>query len=395
MTSNYIDATGLHLQSLTDIITELETGFKTIYGSSINLNANSPDGQMINLFGQAKIDILDLVSQVYGSFSPTSAIGVVLDQRCAINGVIRAGATHTITNIVVKTDRVLSLVGLSSGSVTPFTVSDALGTLFYLIDSATLINGNNTLAFTAANAGAVYTTINTITNIVTITLGVTEVNNPNSVTTQGVDEEIDAALRLRRSKSVALPSTGYIDGLTGALLAIPDVLDAIVVDNPTGTVDGYGIPAHSIWPIVDGGDHDVIADVIYKKRNAGCGMYGAVTVQVEQINGINFPVKFSNPVYEDLYITMVLTSLTSAHTINPAQITYIKQALFDGLKYKIGETADFTALSVLLKSIDPLAVINSGGVCATVGGTYVSLLHPTSINYRFIMSTANMIISAV
>jgi uncharacterized phage protein gp47/JayE len=395
MTSNYVDETGLHLQALTDIVTELEDGFKTIYGSSINLNPNSPDGQMINLFAQAKIDMLDLVSQVYGSFSPTSAIGVALDQRCAINGVIRAGATYTTTNITVTTDRILSLVGQSSGAVTPFTVSDALGNNFYLADNETLGVGPNVLSFISAIAGAVLTTTNTITNIVTITLGVISVNNPSSVTIQGVDEETDAALRLRRSKSVALPSLGYLDGLTGSLLAIPDVLDALVVENATGTTDGNSIPAHSIWSIVDGGDHDIIADVIYKKRNAGCGMYGNVTVSVPQINNINFPVKFSNPTYEDLYVTMVLTSLSTLHVIDAAQIIYIKQSLFDGKQYKIYEIADFTALSVLLKSIDPLAVIVSGGVCKTVGGTYVPLLATTGINYRFIMSTSKMIITAV
>lgn len=59
MTTNYVSSTGLTLQTLAEIVTELETGFKAIYGVDINLDANSPDGQMINLFAQAKLDILD------------------------------------------------------------------------------------------------------------------------------------------------------------------------------------------------------------------------------------------------------------------------------------------------------------------------------------------------
>lgn len=137
MTSNYVDSTGLNLQQLADIVTELENGFKAIYGSDINVGANSPDGQMINLFAQAKIDILDCISQVYNSFSPTSAIGVALDQRCALNGVVRKGATKTTTNVTVTTDREVSLLGLSAGAGTPFTSKDLAGNKFYLTTSAT------------------------------------------------------------------------------------------------------------------------------------------------------------------------------------------------------------------------------------------------------------------
>ena len=77
--TNAVTSTGLITESLTEIITILEDGFKSIYGSDINLNSNSPDAQMINLFAQAKVDLLECISQVYASFDPDQASGSVLD----------------------------------------------------------------------------------------------------------------------------------------------------------------------------------------------------------------------------------------------------------------------------------------------------------------------------
>ena len=118
MSSNYVDSTGLVLQTLADIVTELETGFKNIYGVDINIDANSPDGQMINLFAQAKIDLLDCIASVYNSFSPTNCSGVVLDQRCALNGLYRNDGIKTTLYMTVVTNRIVNLVGVSAGAGT-------------------------------------------------------------------------------------------------------------------------------------------------------------------------------------------------------------------------------------------------------------------------------------
>lgn len=382
MTSNYIDASGLHTQTLGEIVTELETAFKSIYGSEINVAANSPDGQLINILAQAKIDILDLIAQVYDSFSPTSAIGSVLDQRCALNGVIRNGATFTVVPVVITSDRVVNLVGLSAGAGTPFAVSDGAGNRFQLIDNLTTGIGTQTASFRAELAGAVSVSTDTLTTIETITLGITAVNNPNEATTQGADEETDAALRTRRSRSVSLPSTGYLEGLQGALEALDGVTGAKVYENNTDTTDGDGILPHSIWCVVEGGDDDEIADVIYKKRNAGCGMVGNEVVTIPQSNGFNFAVKFDRPTLEDLYISFTVQSITGG-TIDE---TYLKQAIYDAITYGINEVADSSAIASIVKLADPTVVIT---VCEVSGDdvTYEPFLSPSTIDGRFVIST--------
>jgi uncharacterized phage protein gp47/JayE len=391
MTSNYVDSTGLNLQQLADIVTELENGFKAIYGSDINVGANSPDGQMINLFAQAKIDILDCMSQVYNSFSPTSAIGVALDQRCALNGVVRKGATKTTTNVTVTTDREVSLLGLSAGAGTPFTAKDLAGNKFYLTTSATGATGPNSLAFEAALSGATETTPNTITGIETIQLGVLSVNNPSNPTVQGTDEETDAALRVRRASSLSLPSQGYLAGLKGALLALDDVTRCEVYENNTNVFDSDGISPHSIWAVVEGGADADIADVIYKKRNAGCGMYGSETVAIDQGNGFELTVKFGRPSEEDLYIKLSVTSLTDDHAVDD---DYLKQYIYDNVVYDINQKADYSAISSAVKIADPLCVIISGGVGST-GAAGDPFLAPPTIDGRWIVATARIAITVV
>jgi uncharacterized phage protein gp47/JayE len=391
MTSNYVDSTGLHLQTLAEIVTELEDGFKTIFGANINVAANSPDGQMINLYAQAKIDLLDLITDVYNSFSPSQAVGIVLDQRAALNGVVRHGATYTYTYVTITADRAVALTGLDTSNVDPFTVSDSAGNKFYLVTGFTTSIGANAVLFRAALAGAVLTTVDTITTIETITLGITAVNNSGTTHVQGIDEETDAALRYRRAQSVAIPSIGYLEGLIGALLAIDGVLYATVYENDTGTTDGDGIPAHSIWAVVDGGAAATIADVIYKKRNGGCGMYGAESETIDQINGQPFEVNFDRPDYEDLYIQLELQSIDSDHAIDP---DYIKAQILASIAYGINAPADFTAITAFIKALDPYALIISGGV-GIDGINYDPFIYPSTIASRFVLETANIDVTVI
>lgn len=388
--SNYIDSTGLNLESLTDIITQLEDGFKAIYGTNINIDANSPDGQMINLFAQAKVDLLECIAQVYASFDPDQAAGSVLDQRLSINGIKRRGATFTRVNVVVTTDRVLTLQGKDT-SATPFRISDGSGTEFVLEETATLAVGANTKIFSAVNAGNVQTLLNTLTTIETITLGVLSVNNPTSPITRGVDEETDTEVKIRRRQSVSLPALGALNATQAALFAVDGVTDAIVYENTSSVTDSNGIPAHSIWAIVDGGTDANVADAIYSKRNAGCGMKGSETVSITQANGVPFVVKFDRPVYEDLYMSLTITSKDAAHTIDDE---YLKQQIFEQIVLKIYEPADFTAITTVVKTLDPLAVVTAGGVSKTAG-SYVGFVYPTTIQNRFLLSTTRIAITVV
>lgn len=391
---NVIDQSGLQIQSLSDIVSEILNGtadypgYYVIYGPNINVNPNSPDGQCIAIFAQAKLDMLEFIQQVYDSMDPDQAVGVSLDQRCAINGVFRNAGTYTVTNVTVVVDRALTLVGLNTDPISPFTVADASGNQFQLVDDAVFSGGDTqALVFRARVLGAVLTTPNTLTTIVTVTLGVLSVNNPTTATSTGINEETDYNLRIRRQNSVALPSKGFLGGLYGALIDTDDVTSVVVRENVGASPDADGIPGHSIWVIVAGGLTSDIANVIYVKRNAGCGMKGAVTYDIVQVDGTTFTVLFDRPIAENLYI-----SFDTAPVTGSVDNGYIRDQILALLSYGISQPADASAITALVKQIAPNAAVTDMGVSGD-GSTYTGLLDPTGVQYQFAIAADRIIIN--
>lgn len=391
---NLIDSTGLQIATVQELLSILLNGTPTypgyyqIYGPNINVGPNSPDGQALNIFAQIVADMLDLIAQVNAGFDPDQAIGRILDQRCSINGVVRHGATYTQQMVQVTTSGAVTLPGLDTAPTAPFTVSDAAGNQFQLVSAYSFGGAATTsLLFQAAVLGPVQTTANTLTNIVSVLAGVVSVNNSGAALSVGDAEETDSALRIRRSRSVSLPSKGYLEGLIGALLNTDGVDQAIVLENVTNATDANGIPAHSIWCIVLGGTDADVARAIYVKRNAGCGMKGSVTVNVPQIDNTTFPIKFDRPTDEALHIRFTMVAITG--TVDPV---FVKAQILALLSYRINQSADTASIVALVKQIAPNASISGEGV-SDDGVTWVSLLAPTGVNYQFQISSANITIT--
>lgn len=381
MSANYIDSTGLHTQSYNDLVTQLQDGMKGIYGPTINLQPNSPDAQLLNLFALVQTDQINCITQVNAGFDPNQAVGVVLDQRCAINGIVRKGATYTLTNVSVTCTATVTLAGLDSLAA-PFTVQDLTGNQFVLVTSAAFPVGTTVAVFRALKPGQIETIPNTITTITTVTLGVSGVNNPDSALYTGTTQESDVALRIRRAQSVSLPSQGYLAGLQGALLDLEGVVDAEVYENDTNVTDANGIPPHSIWCVVEGGDNTAIAEVIYNKRNAGCGMKGSINVTVPQVNGFDFVVSFSPPTFENLWVELAVESLDPDITVDTVAI---QNLIYDSISYKIYEPADYTAITTIVKNEYPWAVVVTGGV-SNDGITFEPFLYPSTLAGIFVLS---------
>lgn len=389
--SNLIDENGITVNTYDETVDFLETGMRSAYGDEINTDSNTPDGQLINIFAQAVTDLLDLVVQVYNSFDPDNALGTVLDLRCSINGIQRSGGTFTIQPIVVTTDRAVYLPGLDDAYLdtdgTGFTISDDQDNEFILLDSINIVSSGTTLLdFRAKNDGEVLTVPDTITTIKTITLGVTEVNNPGTYTTLGLNQESDYDFRLRRQQSVSLASQGYLGPLLAALLNISGVTYAKVYENNSGAIDGDGIPAHAIWPIVEGGEDSDIAWAIYTKRNAGCGMKGDVTVDVTQPDLSMFEIKFDRTSTEDLYVHFDATSIDGITTVGT---TLIANELAEEVNLDVNEQININDIAALVRDIDSNTLITSIGV-STDGSTYENIVGPSTKNKRLTLIADNV-----
>lgn len=388
---NQVTATGLQTQSQAELVAQFTTAFQTIYGSDINLASDSPDGQMMMIFIQVVLDVLGLLTQIYNSFDPDNAIGVVLDQRVAINGIQRQAGTHTVTNVTLVTSQALNLYGLDQSDQPVYTVADNAGNNWQLIQSQNISGpGTYVFAFQAQNPGAVLTVPNTITVPVTIVLGVSSINNPTTYTTLGINEETDAALKIRRQKSVSLASTGYLAGLLAALENINGVTSAFVYENTTSSTNGDGVPGHSIWVIVAGtGAAADIAQAIYTKRSAGCGMFGATSFVITQADGSPFIVYWDTVVSETLFIKFTATSIDG---INPPNIAAIRSGLVTSFVPGVFEEVNINKLATLVQEIDPNTLVTNAGFSTSSGGSYTNTLTPAAKNKQFTVTSADIII---
>lgn len=384
---NSFDSYGLQTLTQSEIVEQLTKDFKEIYGEDINVDSNSPDGQLINIFAQILMDQYELLSQVYTSFDPDQAVGVVLDQRCAINGIQRKAGTYTYVMLDVTVDRSVTLPGLDENSAEDsYIVSDNEGNQFVLANTENLTAGTTSLRFRAMNIGKVEVLPNTITTPVTIILGVTAINNPSGASEEGSNEETDAELRERRKRSVSISNQGYVDGLYSALANIPDVTAVSVYQNRGSSTDADGIPGHSIWVVIAGGSDKEIGEVMNYKVAGGVGMKGTQSVNVAQADGSVATYYFDRPTSETLYVQLDITPL-DGQVIVPDDI---KSSLVNGMKFAPNETVDSSAIICYIKSIQENVALTCQ--VSTDGTTWETVVTPTTKDKFFVMTSESITI---
>lgn len=388
---NVLDQNGLQTATVAEIISEIENGavsfpgMFTIYGANINVGPNSPDGNLINLMAQIAVDSLEQLANVYTSMDPDQAFGTTLDDRVAYNGITRLAATYTQQTVQITATQVATIQGIDLNPSNPFTVQDASGNAYQLLTTYTFSGaGTQSLSFQAAILGAIESGANTITQINTVTLGISACNNSAGPTVVGQNEETDAALRQRRANSVEQPSQGYLAGMYAGLLSIDGVTGAQIYENDTGSTVN-GIPGHSIWVIVAAANtptlQDEIAEEIYLYRPMCVGMKGSVSVPITQVDSSTFDILFDFPTSENLYFEATLTAITG--TLNKPAIQAAILAQFANA-YAIGQSADTASIIAFINSIAPNASVASEGVSPD-NSTWTPLLAPTGVNYQFHM----------
>jgi hypothetical protein len=390
-----LDENGLVIDSLNDIIDRKDTEYRNIYGNDIITDSNSPDGQRINIEAQNERDLLEVIQSVFNSFDPDQATGSVLDQRVTINNITRQEGTFTQQEVDITTDRSLTLNGLDNTTTTPYTLVDDNGNEFQLVTTANLLAGTTTLLFQASQLGQIITTPNTITTQATIVLGVTDVNNPSSALEIGIDEETDVLLRLRRRRSPALASQGFIQGLTSILFNLDNVSDVIIFENDTNITDADLIPPHSVWIVIEGGDNNEIAVAALSKKTTGAGWKGDVSVDVVLDTGQTKTVLFDRPESKDLFIRFEIQPTITGQTFDEDGI---KQYIVDNKTYNIAESADTASLTCIAQ--DAINNTGGGGVPLNMeisddGISYVDFLEVDIKKEKWTITTTNIDITVL
>jgi hypothetical protein len=134
----------------------------------------------------------------------------------------------------------------------------------------------------------------------------------------GRNTETRAEFEDRRRLSVAQNAQGSLPSVLGAVLSVPNVLDAFVTENVNNApqeIRGFTLAPNSIYVAAVGGDDDDVARALWTKKSPGCGYNGNTLVTVTDDNPLYNPprptyaVRFERP--EAVTVVFLVTLATN------------------------------------------------------------------------------------
>lgn len=293
---------GFNRKRLVDIVTDIETALKLVFGENIDLNAESGFGQFVGIMSEEIANEWESQENIYNSEYPSTSQENQLSNVVMFNGLERQDAIYSTLPGV-------TIVGIS-GTVIPAGSQASVtftGKIFETDDEVTIPGGGSaTVDMTALESGAIEAVIGTLVTITTPIYGWTSITNPIAAVV-GRDEETDPALRIRREASVLASGQNLEDSLYGQLLDLDDVTGALVISNRTAAPVG-GIPAYQFLSVVLGGVAADIAAIIWSNTPQGIASYGTTNVVHVDAQGFDQDVKFTRPSEIDIYFKVTITT---------------------------------------------------------------------------------------
>lgn len=315
-----------------------------------------------------------------------SVAAVTINADDAIDAVIRVGAvadgdyTVTIdgsdyTYAASDDDGAAILSGIYNAlSTAPVQRSIAGSTIIITADAALglEVTANITISevgvpatFVGVETGAKILPAGDLSEITTPVSGWNRISNPDEGIT-GTDRETDGQLRARRERSIQITATNTLDAIYARLRQVPLVTDVNVRENNSSTTDEDGTPRQHVWAIVEGGDDDDIAAVLYNAVAGGIGYRGDVDVTVTSAeSGMQHMVKFDRPSYIDPVIEIEIIKLSG---FPPNGEDAIRDALTARI-FVLGEKLIRTQLFTPINSVPGVQV-----TALTIDGTEQNIL---------------------
>ena len=385
-----INENGLLIDEFSTIYNRLADKFKLIYGQDINLEQNSPDGQLLGIITNEIYDLQTLILHIYNSFDPDLAQGVELNKLLKLIAQTRRASTKSIVDITIVANANVTLPA-------DYTIIDENKNEWVINAETTLIAGTNIVSFNAVNFGAIEASANTINDVVTVFPEIISVNNalPAEV---GRDEESDVLLRKRRNNLLSVNSNSTIAGIYSKLFLLDTVTDAVIYENATDTYDALkDLSAHTLWCIIDGGSIDEITKIIATDKTIGTDLKGTVTEDYIETflkadgttRQYTHTVKFDRPSEIPLYINLIVSKRLPTDIID---IDAIKNKLVEKL-YSINEKATATELYAYVYSAGNTFIASNLEVSKdniTFGNTATN-----DYDEKFIISAVNIAITEV
>ena len=295
---DYLTNRGVIVPDTSTVLSDVQDEFKALLGGDLDVSPETPQGRLIELIARCRVFVLQTAAASSNVFNLNKANGFGLDDLGSLFLLSRQPATYTTTSVVLS--------GVD-GTIVP------AGTRLQTTNGDIFVNTENYVigsplnaTFVAQKSGPVPCPANTLTIILDAINGLETANNP-AAPSLGTDLESDNEFRQRIRNSLNVNSIAVISAIKANLEALPGVSGTYLYDNYSNssvTVDDIVVPAHSILAVVDGGDSDQIAGVLYNKKTIGAGYCSTTTdpditivtkTVLDPIYGTSYEVKFARP----------------------------------------------------------------------------------------------------
>ena len=314
-----IDANGITTETQAEIQAQILARLQTKFGGTLNTSITSLSGQFAAVAAELLAVLQQNTALLARSFDPNSATGVLLDQRAALTGSVRKGATYstiegllTATGVCVVPDGTLfenvQFGGQWQTTGGPYNFAGAGS------QAATLIAVES--GPVNAQAGNTWTPITVIANLTGFT-------NPAEDATLGETQESDAAFRYRRTNELFARGSGPLLAVQGVVSRVPGVVSCRVYHNPTENPVGTnpntnldipwkaGCVVVETDPAVPGTDlQQAIAEAAWSATGLGVELYGTdYTRTVVDSEGQSHEVSFD--VVQEVDCWLLVSVITS------------------------------------------------------------------------------------
>jgi len=304
-------STGVSAPTEAEILAGVQTDIDAAFGGGLVPNLNTPQGQLASsqtaIIGDANDNFLYFVNQV----DPANASGAFQDAIGRIYFMERIPSQATAVQC--------TLTGIG-GTVIPAGVQaqDTSGNTYISTASATIgSTGTVSAEFQNIVTGPIACASGTLTVIVQQVIGWDAITNP-SAGVLGRDVESQQDFEYRRQQSVAINSNGTNSAILAKVLAVSNVLDCYVTDNPLNIsenkgVTNYSLKPHSVYVGVVGGASSDIASAIQQTKDAGCNMNGNTSVTVSDTINYSYPyptqtITYNIPTSTPIYFSVSLVN---------------------------------------------------------------------------------------
>ena len=293
--------------------------------SAISQDEETPQGQLGTSFSEVIQAFMDLFSAFVSRVDPATSSGRMQDLIGRFFNIERIAASPTTA---VATCTGAFNTPIPQGAL----ARTAGGDIFAAVQGGTIpISGTLTLEFQNIALGAVACPAGYLNEIYQGVAGWDTITNLSDGT-EGTDEELAQAFEARRQVELTKNALGFNAAMRGAIRAVPGVVDAYVIDNPTSggvTIRGVTIPAGAVYIAVYGGADSDVAEAIWLTKSPGTPYYaGNTTVVVEDtLSGYAIPLPTYSVIFERPAIapTVVSVELSSLDSV-PGNVVSLVQA---------------------------------------------------------------------